>query len=140
MAMAYKNPPTAVDLIIEVYNWKSEFEGIVLIERKNYPLGHAFPGGFQEEGESCETAAVREAREETGLEVTLIEQLKFYSEPHRDPRKHINSIGYVARAYGKPVGGDDAVDAKVYALDKIPKPLAFDHEKRFEEYLAWRKK
>jgi len=134
----YKNPPTAADIIIEVYN--PDFKGIVLIERGKEPYKGkwALPGGFQEEGETLETTAIREAKEETGLEIILLTQLKTYSEPDRDPRKHVNSIGYVAKAQGEPKGGDDAAKAKIFPLNKLPE-LAFDHAKRIEEYLQWKK-
>jgi ADP-ribose pyrophosphatase YjhB (NUDIX family) len=78
----YKNPLPTVDIIIEAT------DGIVLIERKNKPLGWALPGGFVDYAESLEQAAVREAREETGLQVSLTRQLKTYSDPDRDPRHH----------------------------------------------------
>jgi ADP-ribose pyrophosphatase YjhB (NUDIX family) len=76
----YKNPLPTVDIIIE------DMDGIVLVARKNKPLGWALPGGFVDYGESLEQAAVREALEETGLQVTLQRQLKTYSAPDRDPR------------------------------------------------------
>ncbi len=137
--MVYRNPPTATDIIIEIYD-KKNFEGIVLIKRKNEPFKGrwAIPGGFQEWGESLETTAIREAREETSLDVELLVQLSTYSNPDRDPRGPVNGIGYVARATGTPKGEDDAKEAKVFSLDELPFPLAFDHDKRIEEYLRWK--
>ncbi|MBN2539279.1 MAG: NUDIX hydrolase, partial [Deltaproteobacteria bacterium] len=79
----YKNPTPTVDIIIEV-----EGGGIVLIMRKNEPIGWAIPGGFVDYGESLEDAAVREAREETSLDVFLEGQMRTYSRPDRDPRQH----------------------------------------------------
>ncbi len=139
--MAYKNPPTATDIIIEVYAHK-ELQGIVLIQRKNPPYQGrwALPGGFQEVGESLETTAVRESKEETGLDITLLHQLNVYSNPERDPRCHVNAIGYVARAEGIPQGGDDAAHARIFSLDSIPHPLAFDHRKRIDEYRVWKER
>ncbi|MBI4440633.1 NUDIX hydrolase [Candidatus Woesearchaeota archaeon] len=139
--MTDKNPPTAVDLIIEVYDGR-DMQGIVLIRRGHAPYENkwALPGGFQEWGESLEKTAVREGREETGLDLTLVEQLHAYSDPGRDPRGPVNSVGYVARAQGIPYGGDDAADARVFAVSRIPYPLAFDHDKRLEEYLQWRRR
>jgi ADP-ribose pyrophosphatase YjhB (NUDIX family) len=78
----YRNPVPTVDIIIEV-------EGrIVLIERKNPPFGWALPGGFVDYGESFETAALREAKEETGLSVFNLHQFHTYSDPGRDERQH----------------------------------------------------
>src|SRR5690606_34437213 len=99
---------------------------IVLIRRKNPPLGWALPGGFVDEGEPLEAAAVREAREETGLEVRLEEQFFTYSDPLRDPRLHTLSTVYLARAEGVPQGSDDAAEARAFAPDELP-PLVFDH-------------
>lgn len=137
MGKAYRNPPTAVDMIIEVYDEKT-LTGIVLIQRKNEPFKGkwALPGGFQEFGESLEDAAVREAKEETGLDIVLLDQLSAYSDPDRDPRGHVNSVGYVARAFEEPVGGDDAAEAKIFPVTSLPE-LAFDHLKRIQEYLTW---
>jgi ADP-ribose pyrophosphatase YjhB (NUDIX family) len=85
-------PLIAVDVIIEI-------DGrIVLIERKNYPPGWAIPGGFVDVGESVEAAAIREMREETGLDVELTDLLGVYSRPDRDPRGHTVSIVYVGRS------------------------------------------
>jgi len=136
--MTYKNPPTAVDIIIEIYD-KGIMEGIVLIKRKNNPFKNcwALPGGFQDWGESLEQTAIREANEETGLDIVLLEQLKTYSNPDRDPRGPVNSVGYVARAEGVPCGRDDAAEAKIFSLDALLLPLAFDHAKRIEEYKQW---
>lgn len=83
VVLPYRNPVPTVDVIIEM-----EDGGIVLIKRKNPPYGWALPGGFVDYGESLETAAKREALEETGLEVELIKQLGAYSDPDRDPRQH----------------------------------------------------
>ena len=80
--MSFKNPVITVDIIIE------QAEGIILIERKNPPHGWALPGGFVDYGESLESAACREAREETGLVVNLLAQFHTYSDPERDPRTH----------------------------------------------------
>lgn len=135
-----KNPPTAVDIIIEVYE-NERMKGIVLVQRGKEPCKGrlALPGGFQEVGETLEEAAVRESLEETGMNVVLYNhQFRVYSEPDRDPRGHVNSVGFAGKAEGAPIGGDDAAYAQVFPLDRIPKPLAFDHEKRLEEYLKWK--
>ena len=127
----YKNPVPTVDIIIELT------EGIVLIERKNPPHGWALPGGFVDYGESYEHAAVREAREETGLEVTLLRQFHTYSEPDRDPRQHTASTVFIATAQGIPRGGDDALRAKIFTRDTLPK-LVFDHQAIVEDYFSGR--
>ena len=103
MSEIYRNPLLTVDIVIEIRD-----SGIVLIERKNPPQGWALPGGFVDYGESVESAAVREAKEETCLDVRLIEQFHTYSDPTRDPRHHTVSIVFLATADGAPRGGDDA--------------------------------
>jgi len=124
----YKNPLPTVDIIIEVE------AGIVLIKRKNEPLGWAIPGGFVDYGESLEEAAVREAREETGLNVRLIRQFHTYSDPKRDPRFHAISTVYIAKAQGVPKAEDDAQDAEIFDRHNLPADIVFDHRKILEEY------
>ena len=123
-----KYPFPTVDAIIKHQNAKGQFDGLVLVERKFPPLGWAFPGGFVEQGESLETAVVREAREETGLDVQIVKQFHTYSEPKRDPRIHTISTVFICTASGTPQKGSDAKHVQIYALDKLPK-LCFDHEK-----------
>ena len=79
----FKNPIPTVDIIIEL-----EGKGIILIKRKNPPYGWAIPGGFVDYGESLENAAMREAKEETSLDIELIKQFHTYSDPKRDKRFH----------------------------------------------------
>ena len=129
--MAYKNPVPAVDLIIEI-----EGQGLVLIERLNPPPGWALPGGFVEVGESLEQAAVREAKEETCLDVELLGQFHTYSDPNRDPRMHCISTVFVARAVGTPKAEDDAKSVAIYPKDQLPDVLAFDHRQILEDYLS----
>ncbi|MDW7773490.1 MAG: NUDIX hydrolase [Desulfobulbaceae bacterium] len=124
-----KNPVPTVDIIIEVE------DGIVLIERKNPPYGWALPGGFVDYGESYETAAVREALEETGLQVDLQRQFHTYSSPDRDSRMHTASTVFIAAASGKPKGGDDARQAAVFTRENLPR-LVFDHAKILADYFA----
>ncbi len=128
----YRNPLPAVDIIIETP------EGLVLIQRKNPPTGTALPGGFIEEGESAEEAARREAREETGLEVELLELLYLYSRPDRDPRRHVISAVFIARAKGRPTAGDDAARAFLHREETLPGDLVFDHREILEDYLRYR--
>lgn len=128
--MGYKNPIPAVDLIIEI-----EGQGLVLIERRNPPPGWALPGGFVEVGESLEQAAVREAKEETCLDVELLGQFHTYSDPNRDPRMHCISTVFVARATGTPKAEDDAKSVALYPKDQLPEVLAFDHRKILDDYI-----
>jgi ADP-ribose pyrophosphatase YjhB (NUDIX family) len=129
---SHKNPLPTVDIIIEVMG------GIILIKRKNKPLGWALPGGFVDYGESLEQAAVREALEETGLNVSLSQQLKTYSDPGRDPRHHTISTVFIATAAGVPQAGDDAAGTGVFARDNLP-PLVFDHAKILDDYFTYKK-
>ena len=125
----YRNPVPTVDIIIELE------EGIVLVRRKNPPYGWALPGGFVDYGESLEEAAVREAKEETSLDVELVSQLGAYSDPSRDPRQHNISIVFQARAKGRPQAGDDASGIGIFSHDALPHELAFDHDKIISDYL-----
>ncbi|MBI3033447.1 NUDIX hydrolase [Candidatus Woesearchaeota archaeon] len=110
--------------------------GIILIERKEQPLGLALPGGHVELDESCEQAAVREAKEETNLSVILLKQLKTYSDPQRDPRKRCISVVFIGEGFGQLKAGDDAKEAHVFSLDKIPRDkLCFDHKQILIDYM-----
>jgi len=129
MTTAHRNPVPTVDLLIETRPGT-----LVLVERRNPPHGWALPGGFVDYGETLEAAAVREAKEETGLDVTLVRQLHSYSDPSRDPRQHTISTVFVARAEGEPIGGDDAADARVFPVDALPTPMAFDHAAIIEDW------
>ena len=125
----YQNPIPTVDIIIEI-----ESKGIVLIKRKNPPYGWAIPGGFVDYGESLEQAAVREAKEETNLDVKLIRQFHAYSDPIRDPRHHSISTVYVAKAKGLPKAKDDAVEIGLFSKSTLPGEIAFDHRSILNDY------
>ena len=125
----YLHPYPTVDIIIEMENG-----GIILIKRKNPPTSWALPGGFVDYGESLEHAAVREAKEETSLEITLKSQFHTYSDPQRDARKHTITTVFIAVATGNPIASDDAYEIGIFTKDKLPHPLAFDHDKILRDY------
>jgi 8-oxo-dGTP diphosphatase len=129
-----RNPVPTVDIIIEL-----DSGGIVLIKRKNPPLGWAIPGGFIDYGESAEDAALREAQEETTLKVQLIELLHVYSDPKRDPRHHTISTVFIAKASGIPHGADDAAEAQVFTEGNLPTPFAFDHAQILQDYFTYKR-
>ncbi len=126
----YRNPFPTVDIIIEMD------EGIVLIKRKNPPFGWALPGGFVDYGESLQASAVREAKEETSLDVTLVSEFGTYSEPDRDPRMHTITVVFIAKAQGEPLAADDAAEIGIFHKDTLPEKLAFDHGEILQDYFA----
>src|SRR5258708_1453046 len=121
-------PPLAADVIAEVG------DRIVLIERKNFPPGWAIPGGFVDQGETVEQAAIREAHEETSLHVELRTILGIYSRPGRDPRGQTIGIVYIGSGSGEPRAADDAKNVEVFGLDALPSPMAFDHSEILRDY------
>ena len=131
----FRNPVPTVDVIIEAGDL-----GIVLIRRKNPPVGWALPGGFVDYGESLEEAAVREALEETSLAITLTGQLHTYSNPDRDPRRHTITTVFTARADGTPRAGDDAAMAGIFREGALPSPIVFDHADILADYFRARRK
>ncbi len=120
-----RGPAVATDIVIKTGR------GVVLVKRKNDPFRGkwAIPGGFVEYGEFVEQAAIREAREETGLDVELEKIVGVYSDPGRDPRGHVISVCFSAKQVGGSLrAGSDAAD--VEAFENIPwEDLAFDHAK-----------
>ncbi len=135
----YRNPTPTTDVVIY-----DPTRGVVIIARANPPLGYALPGGFIDEGEQAEAAAVREMREETGLDVELTGLLGVYSRPDRDPRQHTLSVVFTGRPRDPLAlrAGDDAAQAAFYPPDAPPDPLAFDHARilaDFREILAGRR-
>ena len=129
-------PLLAADAIIELFDRPGH--PIVLIKRKHPPLGWAIPGGFVDVGESVESAARREAREETSLTVELVSLLGLYSDPARDPRGHTVTAVYVAQARGEPKAADDALHLEIFQLDHLPVTLAFDHAQVLADYVRYR--
>ena len=122
--MAYRNPALTVDAVIT-----DPERGVVLVRRGRPPFegAWALPGGFVEYGEPCEAACVREAAEETGLDVAIVSLLGVYSDPGRDPRGHTVSVVYLCRVTGGSLAaGDDAAQCR-FVADLRGLPLAFDH-------------
>lgn len=128
----YKKPSVTVDIIIfdDSISIQKQF---ILINRKNNPFKHelAIPGGFVEYGETTEHAAIREAKEETDIDIDLKKLFNVYSKPDRDPRGHTITIVYLATGNLNNLRpGDDAEDGDLYYFDEINSlNLAFDHEK-----------
>lgn len=133
----YKNPKPTVDVLIELDGKPGT---LVFIERAHEPRGMALPGGFVDEGEWVADAAVREAKEETGLDVELVELFHVYSNPSRDPRQHTVSTVFIGRATGTPMGGDDAARAIVCGPDQLPAKLVFDHATIVADYVAYKQR
>jgi len=126
-------PFVTVDAIIEING------GVVIIKRSNPPFGYALPGGFVDYGESLEDAAVREAKEETGLDLLELRQFHTYSDPKRDPRFHTIGTVFLAKANGDPQAGDDAASLEVVKLEKIQSlDFAFDHKKILQDYINYK--
>lgn len=123
-----KSPNLTVDIIID-YDGK-----IVLIKRKNPPFGWALPGGFVDYGETVEKAAIREAKEETGLDLKELKQFYVYSDPNRDPRGHNVSVVFTAKGVGIPKAADDAKEIGLFSQDDLPKEIAFDHKEILNDY------
>ena len=133
---APKTPLLTVDIIIELIDHPGR--PIVLIERRYPPLGWALPGGFVDVGETLEHAAIREAREETGLDVALNSLLGCYSDPARDVRAHTVSAVYVAQAQGQPQADDDAKSVRLLGFEEETSDLVFDHARIVSDYRRYR--
>ncbi len=129
----YKNPVPTVDIIIKVDN------KIVLVRRKNKPYGWALPGGYIDYGESAESAAIREAKEETSLDVELEGLLGVYSDPDRDPRSHTITTVFIASGRGNLKAGDDAEDIGLFDENSLPDPIVFDHRKILQDFFERQK-
>ena len=127
----FRNPAPTADVIIH-----EPGRGVVIIRRRHTPIGFALPGGFIDEGEQAEEAAVREMREETGLDVELTGLLGVYSRPKRDPRQHTLTVVFTGKARNPDAicAGDDAAQAAFYPLDALPQPLVFDHAEILEHF------
>jgi 8-oxo-dGTP diphosphatase len=136
----YKNPIPTVDTIIQKYSQ------ILLIKRKKEPFKgfFALPGGFVNEGERVEDAAKREAKEETSLDIELVDILGVYSEPNRDPRGHIMSTVFIGKTSHnnkvEALAHDDAAEIKWTNLEELDNTsFAFDHQKIISDYKKWKR-
>ena len=133
----YKNPIPTVDVILQ------KGSEVLLIKRKNEPFKDhlALPGGFVNQGEKVETAALREVSEETSLEIEPVDVLGVYSDPKRDPRRHILTVVFIGIILkGVPNPKDDSSEIQWIQLDDIQKKdLAFDHKQILSDYIQWRK-
>ncbi len=127
---SYKYPHPSVTTDCVIFGFDGVKLKVLLVERGMAPYKGrwAFPGGFLNMDESAEEGALRELKEETGLEGAYIRQFHTFSAPQRDPRERVITIAYYALVKMQEVkGGDDASDARWFALDEVP-PLAFDHD------------
>ena len=135
----YKIPSLTADIFI----FDDDFN-FILIKRKNDPYKDcwALPGGFVEYGESVETAAIREAKEETSIDVELIDLVNVYSQPDRDPRGHTVTVAYTAKGdLASMKADDDAKDIGIFNISDVDEiDIAFDHAKIIEDCLKKAKK
>ncbi len=134
MDKCIKNTSDAV-----IYRKKNGEYEILLIQRKNPPFQGKFalPGGFVEYGESVEEACIREAKEETNMNVKIEKLIGVYSKPDRDPRGHTITVAFLCSTEDlTPSAGDDANNAKFFKISEILNmELAFDHKKIIEDAL-----
>jgi 8-oxo-dGTP diphosphatase len=132
-----KTPFLAVDGIVKLFSPEGKFKGIVLIERKNPPVGLALPGGFVEVGETVEEAVKREIKEEINLDFEIERLLGVFSKPDRDPRFHVVSVVFVGKAVGEPKASSDAKEVKIFKLEDIPfEKLVFDHAEILKKFIG----
>lgn len=134
----YKYPHPAVTTDCVIFGFDGLNLKILLIQRGVEPFKGrwALPGGFLKPDESAEVGALRELKEETGLEPAYIEQFHAYSQPDRDPRERVITLAYLALVKMQEVkGGDDATDARWFSIDSVPQ-LAFDHDVILRDALA----
>lgn len=134
---SYKYPRAALTTDAIVFAEEEDSTFLLLIKRGSEPFINkwALPGGFIEMDEILETACKRELKEETGLEVEIMTQFKTFDSINRDPRHRTISVVYFAELQERKSvkGGDDAVQAEWFLIDKLPE-LAFDHLQILKEF------
>ena len=139
MSYIYKYPRPAVTADAVVIT-KKRIPKVLLIERSDEPFkGHwAFPGGFMNMDETTEACAIRELKEETGLELDNPKQIGTYYEIDRDPRGRTISVVYLfeIESEREVTGQDDAAKAQWWDIKELPE-LAFDHKEILENALAY---
>ncbi|KKK40140.1 hypothetical protein LCGC14_1011220 [marine sediment metagenome] len=127
-------PLLTVDAVILLNNQ----EDLILIRRKNPPFQGelALPGGFVDVGETVENACIREAREETNVNIRIIRLIGVFSDPKRDPRGHNVTIAFLCEpstSDENPKALDDATSLEIVSISKISSlTLAFDHKEILE--------
>ena len=130
----YKIPSLTADIFI----FDDDFN-FILIKRKNDPYKDcwALPGGFVEYGESVETAAIREAKEETSIDVELKRLVNVYSKPDRDPRGHTVTVAFTAKGNMNNMKADsDAKEIAIFSAENLDEiEIAFDHEEIIKDCL-----
>ena len=132
-----EGPFVTVDIIIEITDAKNTELRVVIIERSNPPFGWALPGGFVDYGESLEDTAVREAKEETSLDIFDLKQFHTYSKYGRDPRFHTVTTVFTAKAKGRPCAASDAQNIKIISAKDLHNiNFAFDHKEILKEYFT----
>jgi 8-oxo-dGTP diphosphatase len=102
---------------------------LLLIRRAHEPFTdrYALPGGFVDVGETVEAAALRELKEETGVDGAIAGLIGVYSDPERDPRGHNVSVAFlVTPSGGSAHAGDDAA-AAAFMANWRDLSYAFDH-------------
>ena len=142
MPYTYQYPHPAVTADCVIFGYDGTGIKTLLIQRVNEPYRGcwAFPGGYLEMDETVEQCAVRELKEETGLDQGHFRQVKAYSTVDRDPReRNITVAFYVIAKVREAKGGDDAADARWFPINALPE-LAFDHEDIFKDALRQVKK
>lgn len=130
MSFTYEYPRPAVATDCVVFGFDGHDLKVLLIERglEPYKGMWAFPGGFLRMDETAEQGAMRELMEETGLQLSFLNQLKTFTSVHRDPRDRVISVAFYALVRRSEVqGGDDAAQAKWFSINEVPQ-LAFDHD------------